>query len=78
MTAISNLRSAIERSAREGEQASDVPSLRHPILRSLTEADTEPEHVHSYLEVPRSERTDRLKFVCTMKRCAGCGDTYTI
>lgn len=35
----------------------------------------EPEHVHDYRKVPKSERTDRLTFVCAMFRCE-CGDWY--
>lgn len=38
----------------------------------------QPQHVHDYREVPRNERTDRLRFVCAMYRCIGCGDSYKL
>ncbi len=59
----------------------EAPKLRHPILRSLSEIDAERVanggHIHEYRKVPKSERTDRLHFVCTMMRCE-CGDEFTL
>src|SRR6185503_3259176 len=38
-------------------------------------AERKNEHVHSFREVPNSQRTDSLRFACTMKAC-DCGEWY--
>lgn len=45
--------------------------------RATCEAFYSPIHEHEYRRVPKGERTDRLRFVCTMYRCS-CGDSYTV
>lgn len=51
-----------------------APAVVAPILRSLSEAaEEETEHVHDHKRVSKSDRTDRLRFVNTIYRCA-CGD----
>lgn len=52
-----------------------APPLRAPVLRSLSEAAEI--HEHTYERVPNSERTDRLRFVCSRFECV-CGDYYTV
>jgi hypothetical protein len=54
----------------ENTQTIEAPK---PELRSLTE---EAEHVHQFRRVPKSQRTDRLTFVCTLYRCV-CGEEMT-
>jgi hypothetical protein len=59
------------------ESELEPPKLVAPRLQSLSEAHIDPlDHVHDYRKVPNGERTDRLRFVCSMFRCAGCGDSY--
>jgi len=50
-------------------------TLDQPIALAKPKKKVQPVHVHIYRRVPKSERTDRMKFVCGMFKCE-CGDWY--